>query len=50
MGIEDENNKEDTSGYAKSGVHLARLGSDDLISVLLPRQLGLVPAVSGIVN
>jgi len=35
MGDADENEVEDTSGYEKSGVQLARFGWDDLVSVLL---------------
>jgi len=31
---EEENNMQDTSGYGKSGVRLARLGFKDLISVI----------------
>jgi len=50
MGDEDENDMEDGSGYEKSGVPLAWLGLEDLVSVLLPAELGLVPAVSGMVN
>jgi len=50
MGNEDENDLEDTSGYGKSGVPLARLGLEDLISVLLPAGSGLLPAISGMVN
>jgi len=50
MGDEDENHMENTSGYEKLGVQLAWLGLEDLISVLLPAGLGLVPAVSGMVN
>jgi len=50
MGDEDENNVEDTSGYEKSGVRLAWLGLEDLISVLLHAGVGLGPAVSGMVN
>jgi len=34
-GDEDENDMEDTSGYEKSGVGLARLGWEDLVLVLL---------------
>jgi len=49
-GDEDENDMEDTSGYEKSGVQLARLGWEDLISLLLHAGSGLVPAVSGMVN
>jgi len=50
MGDEDENDMEDPSGPEKSGVQLAWLGLDDLVSVLLPAGAGLVPAVSGMVN
>jgi len=50
MGDEDENNVEDTSGYEKSGVRLAWLGWEDLVSVLLHARSGLMPAVSGMVN
>jgi len=50
MGDEDENDMKDTSGYEKSGVRLARLGWEDLVSVLLPTRSGLVPGVSGMVN
>jgi len=50
MGDEDENDMEDMSGYDKSGVRLARLGLEDLVSVLLPAGSGHVPAVSGMVN
>jgi len=50
MGYEDGNDMEDTSNYEKSGVRLARLGLEDLVSVLLPAGSGLVPAVSGMVN
>jgi len=50
MGDGDENYVEDMSGYEKSGVQLARLGWEDLISVLLHAGLRLVPAVSGMVN
>jgi hypothetical protein len=38
------------SGYKKSGVQLAGLASEHLISMLLPAGSGLVPAVSGMVN
>jgi hypothetical protein len=41
---------EDTSGYEKSGVRLARVGVADLVSVFLPAGSGVVPAVSGMVN
>jgi len=50
MGDEDENDVEDTSGYEKSGVRLAWLGWEDLVSVLLHAGSGVVPAVSGMVN
>jgi len=50
MGDEDENDMEDTSGYEKSGVRLAWLGSEDLVLVIVRAGLGLVPAVSGMVN
>jgi hypothetical protein len=33
MGDEDENNKEDPSGYEKSGVRLTRLVWEDFVSV-----------------
>jgi len=33
MGDEDENDVEDSCGYEKSGVLLARLGWEDLLSV-----------------
>jgi len=50
MWEEDENNMEDKSGYETSGVQLAWLSLDDLISVILCTGLGLVPGVSGNVN
>jgi len=50
MGDEDENDVEDTSRDDESGVRLASLGLEDLLSVLLPAGSGLVPAVSGMVN
>jgi len=50
MGDEDENDMEDTSGYEKSGVRLAWLGWDDLVSVLVRAGSGVVPAVLGMVN
>jgi len=50
MGDEDENKMEDTSGYGKSGVPLAWLGLEDLVSVLLPTGSGLVLAIVGMVN
>jgi hypothetical protein len=50
MGNEDGNNMEDTSGYEKSGVRLARLVLEYLVSLFLQTGLGVVPAVSGMVN
>jgi len=50
MGDDNENDVEDTSGYKKSGVRLARLGWEDLVSVLLHAGSGLIPALSGMVN
>ena len=50
MGDEDENDVEDTSGYEKSGVRLAWVRCEDLVSVLLHAGSGFEPAVSGMVN
>jgi len=50
MGDEDENDMEDMRGYEKSGVRLAWLCWEDLGSVLVRAGLGLVPAISGMVN
>jgi len=50
MADEDENDMEHTSSYEKSGEWLAWLGLEHLVSVLLHAGLGLVPAVSGMVN
>jgi len=50
MGDEDEHDMESTSGYEKSWVWLARLGLEDLVSVLLPAGSGPVPAALGMVN
>jgi len=50
MGDEDEDDVEDMSGYEKSGVRLAWLGWEDLVSVLLHAGSGLVPAISRMVN
>jgi len=50
MGDEDENDKEDMSGYEKSGVLFAWLGWEDLVSVLVRAGSGLAPAISGMVN
>ena len=47
---EDENDVEDTSAYKKSGVKLAWLGWEDLVSGLLHAGSGLIPAVSGMDN
>jgi len=46
----DENDVEDTSGYEKSGVRLALLGWEDLVSVKLHTGLRLVPTITGMVN
>jgi len=50
MGDGDDNDMEDMRGYEESGVWLARLGLEDLVSVLWPTGSELVPAVSGMVN
>jgi len=50
MGDEDRTNMEDASGYVTSGVWLAWMRWQDLISVSLPAGLGLVRALSGMVN
>jgi len=50
MGDKDADDMEDTSGYEKSGLRLAWLGSEELILLYLDDTLGLVPAVSGMVN
>jgi hypothetical protein len=50
MGDRTENDMEDTSGCVKSGVHIARLGIENLVLVILRGGSGLVPAVSGRVN
>jgi len=50
MGDEDGNDMEDMSGYEKSGVRLAWLGWEDLVSVLVRAGSRVVPAVSGMVN
>jgi hypothetical protein len=50
MGDKDENSMENTSGYEKSRVRLARLGLEDHVSVIKPGGSGLIPAVSGMVN
>jgi len=41
---------EDTSRYEKSGVFLDNLCFEDLVSVFSPAGLGVVPAISGMVN
>jgi hypothetical protein len=50
IGDEDGNDMEDTSGYEKAGVRLSSLGLEDLGSPFQLAGLGVVPAVSGIVN
>jgi hypothetical protein len=50
MGDEDENDMEDMSGFEKSGLPLAWLGLEDLVSVLLPAGSGVVPAILWMVN
>jgi len=50
MRDEDEQDVEDMSGYEKSGVRLAWLGSEDRVSVVLPAGSELILAVSGMVN
>jgi len=50
MGKEDENNMEDMSGHEKSGVWLAWLGKEELVSVIVCAVSGLVPAVLGMVK
>ena len=50
MGDEDQNDMQDTSGYEKSGVLLASMGLEDLVSVNLLAGSGVVPAVLGKVN
>ena len=50
MEDEDENDVEDISGFEISGVRPAWFGWEDLVLVLLHDGLGLVPAVSGMVN
>jgi len=49
MGDEDEHDIEDMSRYDKSGVALAWCGLADIILVLLPRRLWLIPAISAMV-
>ena len=50
MRDEDESDMGDTSSYEKFGVQQPWLGLEDLVWVLLPAILYLVPAVSGMVN
>jgi hypothetical protein len=50
IGDEDGNDMKNPSGSEKSGVQLARLGIEDLVSMLLPTGSGLVPAPSGMLN
>jgi len=50
IGDEDVNDMEDTSSYEQSGVGLAWLGLEELVLLVLPTGLRLVPAVSGMVN
>jgi len=50
MRDEDEHDMEGASGYEKSGEQPAWLGLEDLVLVWLPSGLGLIPAVSGMVN
>ena len=45
MGDEDENDVEDMSGNEKTGVQLTIFGWEDLVSVSLHAQSGLIPAV-----
>jgi len=50
MGDVDKNDVDDTSGYEKSGVRLARLGWEDLISMLVHAGPEPIPGVSGMIN
>jgi hypothetical protein len=50
MGDEDDSAKDDTSGHDKLKVPLPLFGLEDLASLWLPAELGLVPAVSGMAN
>jgi hypothetical protein len=49
MGDEDEYDMEDTSDNEESGVRVARVGLENLVSVLLPARSGFTPAVSGMI-
>jgi len=50
MGDEDENDIEDMNGYEPSGVWLTWFSLEDLIFVFLPTRLGVLPAVSEMIN
>jgi hypothetical protein len=50
MEYQDGHDTEDTSGYEKSGVGLASVGLEDLVSRFLPTGFGVVPVVLGMVN
>jgi len=50
IGDEDENKVEDMTRYEKSGVRLPWLGWEDLVSVSLQAGLGLIPAISGMLD
>jgi hypothetical protein len=50
MRDEDGNDMHDTSRYGKSGVRLALLGSEVLLSVFLLAGSGVVPALLAIGN
>jgi hypothetical protein len=50
MGDEDGNDMEDTSRYEKSGLRLALLDLEDLVSVFSLAGWGGVPAASRMVN
>jgi len=50
MGDEDDKDMQDTSGYEKSEVQLAWLDWEDLLSVLLPTESGMVPATSQMIH
>jgi hypothetical protein len=50
MGNGDENDAENARGYEMSGVRLAWLGWEDLVSVLLHGRSDVVPGISRMVN
>ena len=50
MRDDDVNYMEDLSGHVKSGPGVAWLALEDLILVVLPPGLGLVPSILGMVN